>query len=126
MRLKKRSKMAKDRERLKKQRIDPQNSDGSQYVPSDNNSEAASDDQVSPQCPKPDIDRDVLYGLWELESDNVSESDGEIMLGLDDLFDENDWDPGVVPDFYPIFNEPVCICLFHWLHYNSLSSHRFK
>ncbi|KAF8747109.1 hypothetical protein RHS01_11445 [Rhizoctonia solani] len=113
MRLKKRSKAAKDRERLKRRRIDPCNtaSDGSQYAPSsrestDNSSDAATGDEVRSQHPKLELDRDTLCGLWELESDDVSESDGEMMLRMDDSFDENDWDPDVVPDLYPIFTEP--------------------
>ncbi|KAF8749888.1 hypothetical protein RHS01_09745 [Rhizoctonia solani] len=86
---------SKDRERLKRRRIDPCNtaSDGSQYAPSsrestDNSSDAATGDEVRSQHPKLELDRDTLCGLWELESD------------------DNDWDPDVVPDLYPIFTEP--------------------
>jgi|ERR1044071_4016014 hypothetical protein len=115
MRTKKRSKAAKDREKLKKRRIDPLNtaSDGSQYAPSEGKTtttdEITTEDEVPAQGPRLNQAQATLYKLWQSDSDNVSESDGEIMLGLGDSFDENDWDPSVVPDLYPIFTEPVCI-----------------
>jgi hypothetical protein len=119
MRPKKRSNAAKDRERLKRQRIDPPKitSDGSQYAPSEGQSTTSDNPTSEDEVRAPDElnkARDALFGLWQSDFDDVSESDGEIMLGLGDSFDENDWDPGVVPDLYPIFTEPVCICLSIW------------
>ncbi|KAJ1300454.1 hypothetical protein OPQ81_005269 [Rhizoctonia solani] len=113
MRPKKRSQAAKDREKRKKQRIDPLNaaSEGSQYNPSDCESTDSQDDSTkNPACSQPaqlEQARKTLYDLWESQSDDTSESDGETMLGLDNTFNENDWDPDVVPDIYPIFTEPV-------------------
>jgi hypothetical protein len=122
MRLGKRSRNAKIREKLKKKRIAPSNdsSDGSHYAPSegelDSGSESNDDASVgTPKRPQNHLEatskeiRDTLHALMEFEALDLSdsESDGEIMLGERGTLDENDWDPEFLPDLYPIFTQPV-------------------
>ncbi|CEL54410.1 hypothetical protein RSOLAG1IB_11656 [Rhizoctonia solani AG-1 IB] len=122
MRLGKRSRDAKARKKLKKQRIDPgaEVSDESCYVPSeteaDSDSESGDDASVNTvrktrieaQAAPMEI-RDALQTLVEPEANGFSDSksDGEIMLGDSDVLDENDWDPGFLPKLYPIFTQAV-------------------
>ncbi|KAB5590521.1 hypothetical protein CTheo_6045 [Ceratobasidium theobromae] len=113
MRLKKRNKTAKDREVFKKQRIDTTAclSDGSCYAPS----ESEADTESAGEAQKPakigayssSKACDTLKALLQDETSGSSKSDGEILLDMDELFDENDWDPHLHPNFYPIFTEPV-------------------
>ncbi|KDN38024.1 hypothetical protein RSAG8_09797, partial [Rhizoctonia solani AG-8 WAC10335] len=120
MRPGKRSRNAKTREKLKKQRIDPDvdANDGSCYAPSEAETDSESGDDASvdtsrkqktqPGAASEDL-RGALCALVEPEPYDLSdsESDGEIMLGDQDALDENDWDPGFLPDLYPIFTQPV-------------------
>ncbi|KAF8595669.1 hypothetical protein BDV93DRAFT_564139 [Ceratobasidium sp. AG-I] len=113
MRPTKRSRVAKKRENLKRRRIDPLeqsagSSNNSNYSPSDGS-------DTESMLSKPCCDEDLSPGqagpealeFMESETTDLSESDGEIMLDMDDACDENDWDPNLLPDLYPIFTQPV-------------------
>lgn len=116
MRPGKRSRAAKDREEFKKRRIDSptRTSEGSCYAPSE--LECDSDEAIEVKEASADEHarsagaREALRALLVSETGDLSDSDGEIMLDMGDTLDENDWDPQMVPDLYPIFTSLVSNC----------------